>query len=69
MQKYTLSVHPETSGAYEAVEGRTKLTGKALWQQDAYRMMQRRAKAVGMKTRIGNHTFGATGIAAHDEAL
>src|ERR1700719_2801530 len=36
-----------------------------LWQQDAYRMIQRRAKAAGVKTRIGNHSFRATGITAY----
>jgi integrase/recombinase XerD len=42
-------------------------TGKAhaLWQQDAYRMIQRRAAAAGIKTGIGNHTFRATGITAY----
>ena len=42
-------------------------TGKqqAMWQQDAYRMIQRRAVDAGIKTRIGNHTFRATGITAH----
>ena len=38
---------------------------QALWQQDAYRMIQRRATAAGIKTRIGNHTFRATGITAY----
>jgi site-specific recombinase XerD len=38
------------------------LTANALWQQDAYRMIQRRAKAAGIKTKIGNHSFRATGI-------
>jgi integrase/recombinase XerD len=42
-----------------------ELTGNAMWQQDAYRMIQRRAQAVGLKTRIGNHTFRATGITAY----
>ncbi len=42
-----------------------ELTGNALWQQDAYRMIQRRAKAAGIKTQIGNHTFRATGITAY----
>jgi integrase len=39
-------------------------TGKqhAMWQQDAYRMVRRRARAAGIKTKIGNHTFRATGI-------
>jgi integrase/recombinase XerD len=41
------------------------LTGKPMYQQDAYRMIQRRAKAAGIETRIGNHTFRATGITAY----
>ncbi len=41
------------------------LTGNAMWQQDAYRMIQRRAATAGIKTRIGNHTFRATGITAY----
>ncbi len=56
------------------------LTGKAMWQQDAYRMIPRRTRRTDIKTSIGNHTFWATGItayvknngaleAAHDEAL
>jgi site-specific recombinase XerD len=31
-------------------------------QADVYRMVRRRALAAGIKTRIGNHTFRATGI-------
>jgi integrase len=38
---------------------------QAMWQQDAYRMIQRRAAAAGIKTKIGNHTFRATGITAY----
>jgi integrase len=41
------------------------LTEKPMHQQDAYRMIQRRAKAAGIETRIGNHTFRATGITAY----
>ena len=41
------------------------LTLAPMSQQDAYRMIQRRAKAVGIRTRIGNHTFRATGITAY----
>ena len=52
--------------AFITAAGRTgRLTGNALWQQDAYRMIQRRAKAAGIQTRIGNHTFRATGITAY----
>ena len=51
---------------FQTAAGRTgRLTGKPLWQQDAYRMIQRRAKAAGIQTRIGNHTFRATGITAY----
>ena len=34
-------------------------------QADTYRMIQRRAKAAGIQTKIGNHTFRATGITAY----
>jgi integrase len=51
---------------FRTAAGRTgSLTEKALWQQDAYRMIQRRAKAAGIETKIGNHTFRATGITAY----
>jgi integrase len=42
--------------------GRKTGRAQAMWQQDAYRMIQRRAAAAGIKTQIGNHTFRATGI-------
>jgi integrase/recombinase XerD len=41
------------------------LSKTAMWQQDAYRMIQRRAKTAKIKTKIGNHTFRATGITAY----
>jgi integrase/recombinase XerD len=41
------------------------LTKKPLSQPDAYRMVQRRAKATDIDTRIGNHTLRATGITAY----
>ena len=41
------------------------LTEKPLHQQDAYRIVQKRAKAAGIETKIGNHTFRATGITAY----
>lgn len=34
-------------------------------QADAYRMIRRRTKAAGIHTKIGNHTFRATGITAY----
>ena len=42
-----------------------RLTDKGMWQQDAYRMIQRRAPAAGIQTHIGNHSFRATGITAY----
>jgi site-specific recombinase XerD len=52
---------------FRTAAGKTgTLTGNAMWQQDAYRMIQRRVEAAGsIKTRIGNHTFRATGITAY----
>jgi integrase/recombinase XerD len=41
------------------------LTEKPMYQQDAYRMIQKRAKVAGIETKIGNHTFRATGITAY----
>jgi site-specific recombinase XerD len=39
-----------------------ELTTNPMSQADAYRMIQRRARAAGIVTRIGNHSFRATGI-------
>ena len=51
---------------FRTVAGRRgALTGRPLWQQDAYRMVQRRARAAGIGTRVNNHTFRATGITAY----
>jgi integrase len=40
---------------------KTGLAGR-LYQQDAYRMIQRQVLKAGLGTRAGNHTFRATGI-------
>jgi site-specific recombinase XerD len=51
---------------FRTAAGKTgALTGNTMWQVDAYRMIQRRSKTAGVKTRIGNHTFRATGITAY----
>ncbi|MBI1814048.1 MAG: tyrosine-type recombinase/integrase [Deltaproteobacteria bacterium] len=39
----------------------------AMTQPDAWRMIRRRAKHVGIRTKIGCHTFRATGITAYLE--
>lgn len=41
------------------------LNGTAMYQQDVFRMIRRRAGQAGIKTLIGNHTFRATGITAY----
>ena len=41
------------------------LSGTAFGQRDAHAMIRRRAKAAGIETPIGNHTFRATGITAY----
>ena len=41
------------------------LTLRPLSQADASRMIRRRAKGAGIHTKIGNHTFRATGITAY----
>jgi site-specific recombinase XerD len=39
-----------------------ELTDRAMTQPDAYRMIRRRAAKAGILTKIGNHSFRATGI-------
>ena len=45
--------------------GTGRLTRTALPQANAYAMVRRRALAAGIETRIGNHSFRATGITAY----
>jgi site-specific recombinase XerD len=42
-----------------------QLTGNPLPQANAYEMIQRRARAAGITTQVGNHTFRATGVTAY----
>ncbi len=41
------------------------MTDRAMSQSDAWRMLQRRARAAGIPTAVCNHTFRATGITAY----
>jgi integrase/recombinase XerD len=51
---------------FQAAAGKTgTITGKAMWQQGTYRMIPRRTRGTAIETRIGKHTFRATGITAH----
>jgi integrase len=45
--------------------GTNELTTTPLPQANAYAMIRRRADAAGIETKIGNHTFRATGITAY----
>ncbi|WP_454819363.1 tyrosine-type recombinase/integrase [Labrys neptuniae] len=45
--------------------GTGQLTATPLPQANAYAMIRRRAEAVEIETKIGNHTFRATGITAY----
>jgi site-specific recombinase XerD len=51
---------------FRTAAGRTgELTSSPMSQSDAYRMIRRRAAAAGIRTKIGNHTFRATGITTY----
>jgi site-specific recombinase XerD len=54
---------------FRSAAGRTgTLTEKPMNRIDAWRMVQRRAADLGMRVRVGCHTFRATGITAYLEA-
>jgi hypothetical protein len=42
-----------------------QLTRTVLPQANAYAMIRRRAAAAGIATKLGNHSFRATGITAY----
>jgi site-specific recombinase XerD len=57
------------SPLFRSAIGRTgTLAETAMHRVDAWRMVQRRAADLGMKVKIGCHTFRATGITAYLEA-
>ena len=45
--------------------GTDELTATPLPQANAHAMIRRRAASAGIETKIGNHTFRATGITAY----
>jgi integrase len=48
---------------FRTAMGRTgELSERPMTQSDAWRMIRRRAAAAGISTKIGNHSFRATGI-------
>jgi hypothetical protein len=60
-------IRQDPKGALFRTVGRQTrlLTRTSLPQANAYAMIRRRAIDAGIKTRIGNHTFRATGITAY----
>lgn len=60
-----LTEHPRSPLFRTIGRGTGQLTETPLPQANAYAMIQRRAKGAEIGTRIGNHTFRATGITAY----
>ena len=60
-----LADHPRSPLFRTIGRGTGQLTETPLPQANAYAMIQRRAAAAGLETKIGNHTFRATGITAY----
>jgi integrase/recombinase XerD len=55
-----------TGPLFRTVLGKTgKLTNRPMRISDVYCMIQRRAEGAGIETKIGCHTFRATGITAY----
>lgn len=58
-----LSDLPKKVPLFQITRGRSgKLTGRRMSAVDAWRMVRKRAMAVGIASKIGNHSFRATGI-------
>jgi len=53
----------DRNGPLFCTTGRFTRRPHRMRQQDGYRMIQRRPRQAGIKTRIGNHSMRATGIA------
>ncbi|AMV41199.1 tyrosine-type recombinase/integrase [Paraburkholderia caribensis] len=73
LEAYLHAYLEETGLAYDpkgplfrtVARGTGQLSTTSLPQANAYAMVRRRAAAVGIATKIGNHTFRATGITAY----
>ena len=52
----------DVNGPLFRTTGRSTGTPHRMKQQDAYRMIERRAGQAGIKTKVGNHSMRATGI-------
>ena len=62
-----LKEHPKTP-LFRSTRGRiNQLTAQGMSRVDAFRVVQRRAKTTGLKGRVSNHSFRATGITVYLE--
>jgi len=52
----------DPNGSLFRTTGQRTGAAQRMTQSDAYRMIERRARAAGIKTKIGNHSLRATGI-------
>jgi site-specific recombinase XerD len=66
LQVAALSAMPK-SPLFRTVSRDGSLTQNRMHRTDALRMVKRRAAAAGLRTRVCNHTFRATGITAYME--
>jgi integrase/recombinase XerD len=53
---------------FRSIDRHRRLTDRPLSRIDAWKMIKRRAKAIGLPDTICNHAFRATGITAYLEA-
>ena len=60
-----LAADPKGSLFRTIGRGTSRLTRTSLPQANAHAMIRRRAAAAGIETKIGNHSFRATGITAY----
>jgi integrase len=65
LDEYSAGITGDDAGALFRTTGRSTGTPQRMGQSDAYRMIQRRAKQAGIKTKIGNHSMRGTGITAY----
>ena len=57
-----INLTPKSPLFRTAIPHTGQLTENGMTQADAYRMIRRRALAAGIATKVGNHSFRATGI-------
>lgn len=65
--RFSLSQSPSRHRRVRLTALGPQLTEKPMSRVDAFRMVRRRAAAIGMDVKIGCHTFRATGITAYLE--